>query len=343
MSQSLVELDKTQQIMYKVLGLYGCVPQSPPVVAKGYRNLSFACKTNSGWVNLIIYKDEPGIKQTIRQANSIGDFLSNHGYPARHSLDGRVLLLKSSNSSRLACLYNYLPGNTIPWEAYTRRHIRQLGLKMAEMHQILDAYSSAELPIASRQMTNQLEIMVNYFASANVKKAMSDKLKLILNTDVLSQLQSVIEQTSNWPIQIPLHLDFVRGNILFSGVNGRPSLSGVIDFEKSAVGSPLIDIARTLAFLMVDCKYQAPADINRNFLYHGYQACLNNFLDKQAEISREIFNQRLTELINYFLIHDMYKFLKHNPYESLQANQHYLRTVKLAVHKGLLHRSRSSA
>ncbi len=66
-----------------------------------------------------------------------------------------------------------------------------------------------------------------------------------------------------------LHMDFVRGNILYSQ-NHELRISGILDFEKAAYGSPLFDIARTYAFLLVDCKYKSEKEIGKYFLRSGY-------------------------------------------------------------------------
>jgi hypothetical protein len=36
------------------------------------------------------------------------------------------------------------------------------------------------------------------------------------------------------------------------------------------------------------------------------------------------------------LLHDFYKFLLHNPYESLASNEHYIRTIALLKARGVL-------
>jgi len=81
---------------------------------------------------------------------------------------------------------------------------------------------------------------------------------------------------------------------------------------------PAFDISRTLAFLLVDCKYKLSAEVRKYFLRSGYEK------RGQGELPDSRLVQALTGL---FLLYDLYKFLRHNPYESLHQNQHYIRTV----------------
>jgi Ser/Thr protein kinase RdoA (MazF antagonist) len=43
------------------------------------------------------------------------------------------------------------------------------------------------------------------------------------------------------------------------------AITGIIDFEKTAAGPRIFDIARTLAFLLVDCKAKTPAQVTNYF------------------------------------------------------------------------------
>jgi hypothetical protein len=47
----------------------------------------------------------------------------------------------------------------------------------------------------------------------------------------------------------------------------------------------------------------------------------------------------LDPLTSFFLFYDFYKFLLHNPYESLEKNEHYLRTKQYLLKIGLLKKS----
>lgn len=64
-----------------------------------------------------------------------------------------------------------------------------------------------------------------------------------------------------------LHLDFVRGNILFDDKN---KVCGVLDFEEACWGEPEKDIACALSFLIVDCQGLTKKKIEKRLL-DGYQ------------------------------------------------------------------------
>jgi Ser/Thr protein kinase RdoA (MazF antagonist) len=127
-------------------------------------------------------------------------------------------------------------------------------------------------------------------------------------------------------------MDMVRGNILFDTTADTPwqiddvRLSGVIDFEKTAIGLPVCDMARTLAFLLVDCL--KPADkISKYFIDSGYR--------KRGSMDI-IHIELLPYFIRLFLLHDFYKFLRHTPYESLRDNYHYGRTCVILKDYGMI-------
>jgi hypothetical protein len=57
--------------------------------------------------------------------------------------------------------------------------------------------------------------------------------------------------------------------------------------------------------------------------------------DKRGQA--DLANTELLEpLINLFLMYDFYKFLHHNPYESLKDNEHFVRTKLLLIKRRLL-------
>jgi Ser/Thr protein kinase RdoA (MazF antagonist) len=114
----------------------------------------------------------------------------------------------------------------------------------------------------------------------------------------------------------------VRGNILF---DDQARITGVLDFEKTAWGHPALDIARTLAFLLVDCKYKSEDKTRKYFLISGY--------NKRGPARTPGSSPLLEKLITTFLLHDFYKFLRHNPYESLRNNEHFVRTRDLLVQR----------
>ncbi|HEX9153621.1 MAG TPA: hypothetical protein VF809_02260, partial [Candidatus Saccharimonadales bacterium] len=122
-------------------------------------------------------------------------------------------------------------------------------------------------------------------------------------------------------------------NILFSDEPYddalKVSISGVIDFEKTAYGHPLFDIARTLAFLMIDCKHKPADKVRKYFLGSGY------IKRSSADLSSSYMSM-LNPFIELFLFYDFYKFLRHNPYESLPDNEHFVRTVEFMLPRMLV-------
>jgi Ser/Thr protein kinase RdoA (MazF antagonist) len=141
------------------------------------------------------------------------------------------------------------------------------------------------------------------------------------------------------PAKQPLHMDFVRSNILFEAVPAgdfNMSISGILDFEKAAYGHPLFDIARTLTFLLVDCKYKAPDKVRKYFLGSGY-------IKRGAAMLPSKHMSILEPALNLFLFHDFYKFLRHNPYESLPDNEHFMRTAQLLIPRQLIRPTASNS
>ena len=80
------------QLVEQILKQYGLQATTVHAAQKGYRNESYAATLADGQtVNLIIYKREPDILAKIRNANYVGDFLAEHGMPARHTADRRII------------------------------------------------------------------------------------------------------------------------------------------------------------------------------------------------------------------------------------------------------------
>lgn len=267
------------------------------------------------------------ILEQIIRANRIGDYLAQSGFPSRRTIDSiKIIELRNKRTGalRYGCFYEYLPGNTIPWESYSSKHIKSIGGKMGEMHRLIQ---DKELKIENLpyeievQKRNNIK-MEKYFSDESVIRAMSLKLKLKPVFDFGKFRKMLIELQSE-EIQI-LHMDFVRGNILF---DNSKNITGVIDFEKVSFGPKIFDIARTLSFLLVDCKHKKPSKTWKYFLYNGYKKRGNNSLPDL---------KYLHSLIQYFWIYDFYKFLKYNPYEFLNENNHFTRTKNFLVKLGLL-------
>lgn len=286
---------------------------------KGYRNTSYRVCGGSADLNVMVYKSEPAILLRIHHANNVGDFLAQAGLPARRLHDPRILKLQANNRVQYAAVYNYLPGQTIPWEAYTMAHIKQLGRIMSDMHAKLATYDG-DLPDVTDELLALNKRMQHYFASPDVQRALKQKLSLVAKPHDFTAL---LQQCKNLRGQQALHMDFVRSNILFQGT----TVTGILDFEKAARGHPAFDMARTLAFLLVDCKYKLPRKTYKYFVRSGY--------NKYGAATLTA-TQLLAKLVPFFLWHDFYKFLRHNPYEFLPQNEHLTRTTTLLLKRGLL-------
>jgi Ser/Thr protein kinase RdoA (MazF antagonist) len=320
-------------VLQQILEQYGLPASVVLSTEKGYRNESHPLILPDGQkVNLILYKSEPGILQKIQDANRVSNYLSKRGFPARRTVDDRIIQLRAGDRLQYGALYYYLPGVTIPWEAYTMAHIKLLGKTMSDMHMALQALPKPATTNVADEHLSIVGRMQRYFADEQVRKAIQEKLGLAISDRVFTQLEKIIRICRDLPDQQTLHMDFVRGNILFSK-DPEPGITGILDFEKTACGSPLFDIARTFAFLLVDCKYKPSEKIRKYFLASGYnKKRARKFKNYQLD-DHETLLDALTEL---FLIYDFYKFLRHNPYESLHANEHFVRTRNLLQRYGII-------
>jgi Ser/Thr protein kinase RdoA (MazF antagonist) len=316
----------SKELVQRILQRYGYSLQVVQAVQKGYRNHSYAATLNSGeTLNLILYKREPGITGRIENANRVGDFLAAQGFPARRSVDGRLIRLQAGAYVRFGSLYTYLPGRTIPWEAYTMEHIKQLGAAMSSMHAALKDLDRGDLPAAAAEYKLICGRMQAYFQQSGVKTALKKKLHLA-SPPSLKKYAELLDKLVRAEHQQALHMDFVRGNILFDE-HEKAKITGILDFEKTVWGDPAFDIARTLAFLIVDCKYKDEAKVRKYFLHSGY--------NKRGR-STFVNWQLLEPLVNLFLIYDFYKFLRHNPYEYLEQNEHFVRTRNFLLNRNVL-------
>jgi Ser/Thr protein kinase RdoA (MazF antagonist) len=301
----------------------------------GYRNQIFPLSAEGKEICLAIYKDEPGILGKIRSANAISNYLAANGFPARKTADTRIIRIQAKNSRRYASLYEYLPGAVIPWEAYTRAHLKLSGSAMARMHLLLKELPIERLPAVETELLLSASRMSRYFSDDGVKNAMAGKLDIRFSEELINRYAAIIRAARRLPDRQPLHMDFVRGNILFSGLNDNLSISGIIDFEKAAAGHRSFDVARSLAFLYADSKYKTQNQVYKSFLISGY-------IRGGGKLDKVVFKKDgepidlLESLMEFFWLHDFYKFLKHNPYEDLRGNEHYIRTAEILLKHGLL-------
>jgi Ser/Thr protein kinase RdoA (MazF antagonist) len=209
-----------------------------------------------------------------------------------------------------------------------------LGKTLSDMHAALADLDSVQLSVE-----DELEALVGrikrYVTDTTKLDAIRVKLGLTLNIHFL-HIKKILDVMRQLPGKRSLHMDFVRSNILFATAQPTDkcvfdtlAISGILDFEKTAYGHPLFDVARTLAFLLVDCKYKSEADVTKYFIDSGYQ--------KRGASTLAQTGRLLDQLVCLFLIHDFYKFLRHNPYESLAQNEHYIRTRDILYNRGVIH------
>lgn len=314
-----------KSVLPEILSLYGVNYRQIRACQKGYRNEIWPILTNDGqMINVTFFKREAGIVDRVNRADEVSGFLYQHNLPVRRRIDPRIIKLKSGDYVIYAAIYNYLPGNTIPWEAYTMEHLKNLGATLSNMHYVLKNKSIDNLPSVYDEYLEIIGRMLAYFSDENITQAISGKLKIKINLDILKSYVKLLESVRLSPNQQPLHMDFVRGNVLFEGKD----ISGIIDFEKTAHGHNVVDIARTLAFLLVDCKYKTNDKVIKYFLQSGYQ--------KRGQ-NKDIGDDDIrSKFVDMFLIYDFYKFLRHNPYESLSQNEHFIRTKDILIKCGVI-------
>lgn len=283
--------------------------------------------------NVNRYNDQS--KKFLTQTYQAASALERSGLPARTAVQNfKSQLISevkfSDGKIRLIGLYRYLPGSTIPWEGYTRRHLRALGRTMAEVHKIWSKYDgeSSDIPCWGNYLESDCESMFGYF-NAN-ENFIKNKLKVKLNSErgkqTINELRGVrIEVNSQCDLYQLIHCDFVRGNILFSDQKKDQTypITGILDFEKVMHGPREADLGRTLAFLLVDCKYKTRQEIDQYFLREGYLLKI----DQSESYSKLSFN-KLQTYINYFWMRDFWKLLQCNPYEDLSLNFHYGKTLQ---------------
>lgn len=319
--------------VFRAVRCYGYDPVRVLPSQAGYRNeIHPVCLRDGRLIAIILYKNEPDIVRTIRRANRVSCFMAEQGMPVRRALDNRILRLRLPGRDRYAAIYNYLPGRTIVWEAYTQKHLKLLGKTMADMHTVLQRCDRVALPLVTDVYVQILGRMERYFSDPQVISALRAKLQLAVNSEVLQVHRELLAACGRLPGRQVLHMDFVRSNVLFDddpAAEHGIAVTGILDFEKTASGHPVFDIARTLAFLSIDCKYKTPTQVRKYFLESGYHKRGGQSLSRQEL-------HLLNRLLEMFLLYDFYKFLRHNPYESLHHNEHFVRTRNFLATRGMI-------
>ncbi len=293
-------------------------------IQQGYMNnvYKFSCtdKNSEKKDYIVIFYNKNRYNSTqarafLEEVNAVTRFLSTSGFDCRTSIELEGQHLKVIEGGRFMAIYNYLPGWTIAWESYTRRHLRSLGMQMKRMHELLSIYTERNEIKNIAKWGDYLVLdsarMREYFLDN--KESIKRKLGYSINFDQIDKLvKSMHSSSKKDKYQQLIHMDFVRGNILFRDRKEEEiyEITGVLDFEKMLVGQVEIDVARTYAFLIIDCKYKSHDEINNYFM---------------TEVGVEFY--AITHFVNYFWMRDLWKHLQCNPYESLCENEHYIRLV----------------
>lgn len=217
------------------------------------------------------------------------------------------------------------------------KHIKLAGSFMAKLHQIDPKLLEESLPDIAQQSEVAYSRMKGYLTDTTISKTTEAKLGLQVQIPNYSHLFDNLHQHN---LETILHMDMVRGNLLFQDEKRNTAtpftidsitLSGVIDFEKVAIGHPLFDIARSLAFLLVDSQKSYP-QIIKYFIDSGYRKRGGGRVERIQIDGQDV----LTGLISFYLLYDFYKFLKQNPYESLHLNHHYRKTKQALLSLNVL-------
>lgn len=332
------------RIQEQILKHYGKKLRRIQKLEGGFRNSCYRADTDSASFVFIIYKKERGIQKTIENAHLAAKFLKDKGFNTRVPIltkdKGEVKRILLDEEYRYCALYNFLEGETIPWEAYTRRHLKSIGKTLSDMHATLLLAQNSKLITQNLQKWSIITKREIYDMQKYLKEVepwIEKKLEVNLDwTNIEEVFNSVMKRFAKSDQQKAiLHYDFVRGNILFSSKLDKKldiyPIIGILDFEKVCIGPVIADVARTLAFLIVDCKYKKEETVKKRFMISGYDKGGKNKLDIKC-----INSPLMVHLLSFFWLRDFWKFLENNPYEYLHMNEHYLRTRDLLAKYGLI-------
>lgn len=346
-----------EKLINRVLSLYGINDADIRILPfqAGYRNNIVPVELKSKQkLALIFYKAEAGILKKIKTANYVSDYLALKNWPTRQVKTAKnhkqtIVQIAHKNKRFYCCLYNYLPGQTINWESYSKKHLKLLGQVLGYLHADLSEIEDRSMNLFDKEILNLEKIlkeMNTYFKQDEVLLALEQKLKIKINFKIFVQFEQLLSALSKIENQQVLHLDFVRGNILFDRQKITPNnqkfalvddgfqpknqsltISAVLDFEKTSVGPLILDLSRTLAFLLIDCKHKSEYEVKKLFLNAGYYK-------RGQQNLPDIHLLNIT--VAFYLFYDFYKFLKHNPYEFLEQNEHFVRTKDWLIRQKLL-------
>ena len=304
---------------------------------QGYMNQVLVIESEGAKYTAIFYNanrySSKKEKQDLDEKYKFAEYLDENGLPSRvptYSKDDKHILKYTFNNGdqNLFGLYKYLEGETIPWEAYTRRHLYALGELTKKLHDLGSKYleQGNNLEVWDEYLKDDSTKMFDYFNAHEV--VIIEKLGIEINFE----FENLKLESSNDEQESLLHMDIVRGNVLFSDTKEelRYPITGLLDFEKTLIGPTVVELARSLAFLLVDCAYKDEGEIIFYFLKQAYG--INN-VKEYWETSN------IRDYLIYFLLRDLWKFLTANPYRSLGVNFHYQRTVEYLIHFNAIKRS----
>jgi Ser/Thr protein kinase RdoA (MazF antagonist) len=326
-----------QSQLSRIAAAYGSKHEVTIEIASGYRNTSYMFRARDGRVyNFILYKHEPGIVERIQRINRLSKHLSRTDLPVRAACDDRIMMLKTGGVTRYGCMYLWLPGATIAWEMYSMKHIKLLGMAAGLVHKAMADYADDTLPSVSQESHSICDRMEKYFASAAVAGAIKTKLGVEIPQGVFTQLRDTLTAAAGFPRSQPLHLDLVRGNVLFGAAKAdsqiavdQLAITGILDFEKTAWGPIVFDVARSVSFLYVDCD--KPRHKNKKYFIDSGYCKRGGQTISPAELAQ------LEPLVSFYLMYDFYKFLSQNPYEALPQNHHFKRTKDILLQRQMLY------
>src|SRR5580700_4533714 len=159
--------------VFRILGSYGYRDVQLLAPEKGYRNESHPFREGDGRLqNLILYKRESGSLRLIRNADRAAQQAARHGLPAREIANSRIVRLQAGNWIKYGAIYTYLPGHTIPWEAYTKDHLKLLGACLSNLHYALNTLPATSYDQVADQYNAIVHTMRHYFQQTGVQHAL---------------------------------------------------------------------------------------------------------------------------------------------------------------------------
>ena len=189
----------------------------------GIRNAVFLIKTSEGKYVLTIYKPSPTAKGRVERNLLLYNYLRPKGF-----FVPEVIRTKKDNL--------YLRSFILGAERFISCH-RYIGGRK------IFPYGKPEIALVGKMLAK-----------------LHHKLPEFPRTEILRTAPLEFSMGAKKTV---LHMDFARGNILFSDDN---HISAVLDFEGAAWGYPIIDIAKSLAIISKDNQELPRGEIKDTFI-----------------------------------------------------------------------------